>query len=80
MARVNDITTIYEIIRKKQPEVIEELRKRFGWVHGQAVQPVVAGGQVFRDVTAEVAAASEIHPGREHGVYRRYHGRKRQVK
>jgi hypothetical protein len=70
---------IYDIIRARQPEIIQELRRRFGWVFGQA--EVVADGHTYRDVTSQVAAASEVHdPRMDHATWRRQGGALRQVR
>jgi hypothetical protein len=70
---------IYDIIRVRQPEIIRELRRRFGWVFGQA--EVLVAGHVYRDVTPQVAAASGAHdPRMDHATWRRRGGALRQVR
>ncbi len=75
---------IYQIVQEKQPEVIEELRRRrlLRWWPGGETEPVVAiDGHPYRDVTETVIATTVgvgVPPG--HDAYRRIRGRLRQVK
>ena len=75
---------VYDVIEARQPEVIEELRRRrlLRWRPGVSLEEsVVIGGHTYRDVTEEVAAASTgggSTPG--HDAYKRVNRRVRQVR
>ncbi len=76
--------TIYDIIRARQPEVIEELRRRrlLRWAPGGETEvTIVVDGLPYRDVTEEaIAAAAGVGETPGHDAYRRQHGALRQVR
>ncbi|MGE5482251.1 MAG: hypothetical protein ACM3VX_05000 [Bacteroidota bacterium] len=75
---------IYRIVQEKQPEVVEELRRRrlLRWrPGGEAEETVTIDGQPYRDVTEEAtAAAVGVGETPRHDAYRRHRGALRQVR
>jgi hypothetical protein len=77
-------TIIYRIIQERQPDVVEELRRRqlSRWAPGGEIEDTVTlNGRAYRDVTDRATEEPDgvgVPPG--HDAYRREHGRVRQVR
>jgi hypothetical protein len=75
---------IYRIVQEQQPEVIEELKRRrlLSWQPGGDLEEkVIVEGHTYRDVTTQVAAASDDHdPRMDHATWKREGGALRQVR
>ena len=75
---------IYRIVQEKQPEVIDELRRRrlLRWRPGGEIEEAITvGGHAYRDVT-DLATAAAVGVGETpgHDAFRRVRGALRQVR